>query len=166
MTALLEKALRSDRALAMAEERLIRRARELYRLGFSPANLAPSQMAAVGELLCTASNRKGAQAAIETWMSNQLKKLREEAERKGKKPRSWLVPPGPGGSTGSLGEELLAWIKDDAYLGEPLAGDLDRLGALRRFWERLHGFYRYENETGGEMPLSALDLQEEGGEPR
>lgn len=165
MTATLETALGSDRSLAALEDSLIRRARELYRLGFKPETLSPSQMSAVGELLRTASSHKQAQDAIEGWMGRQLAKLREEEKRKGK-PRSWLVHPGPGGTTPSLGEELLAWMSGDRFLeGEPPQG-LDRLAALRRFWERLHGFYRFENEVGGEMPLAALDPQEKKGEPR
>ena len=165
MTALLEKTLRSDRALASMEEALIARARELYRRGFTPGNIAAAQMSAFGELLRTASNREEAREATETWMHGQLAKLQEEANRKGKR-RSWYFKPAPGGTEDSLGAELLAWLRNDRYLGDSPPADLDRLDALRRFWERLHGLYRYEVETQGEMPLPALDLQEKGDEPR
>lgn len=165
MTALLEKTLRSDRALASMEESLIARARELYRLGFSPRDIAAAQMAAFGELLRTASNRGEARETTERWMHNQLAKLQEEADRKGKR-RSWVLSPGPGGTEDSLGAELLAWLRNDRYLGDSPPVDLDRLDALRRFWERLHGFYRYEVETQAEMPLPALDLQKKGDESR
>ena len=158
MTTLLEKSLRSDRALASVEEVLIERARELYRLGFKC--LSPSQMSAFGELLRTAPSRVEAQKCAESWMKTQLDKLREEEKRKGK-PRSWLAP-ATGGGAASLGEELLAWIEKDRYLGETPPADLDRLDALRRFWGRLHGLYRYEVETKGEMLLLALDLKERG----
>lgn len=165
MTALLEKILRSDRALASIEEALIARARELYRLGFTPRNIAAAQMAAFGELLRTASNREEARKTAETWMHGQLAKLQEEANRKDRR-RSWHVKPGAGGAEDSLGAELLAWLGNDRYLGDSPSPDLDRLDALRRFWERLHGLYRYEAETEGEMPLPALDLQEKGDEQR
>ncbi len=161
MTSLLETSWRSDRALASLEVDLIRQARNLYRLGFKC--ISPSQMSAFGELLRTAPNRTEAQRFAEDWMAKQLKKLREEEKRKGK-PKSWLASP-EGGAAASLGEELLAWIKNDRYLGDKPPEDLDRMDALLRFWTRLHGLYRYEVETKGEMPLTALDLME-GGEPR
>lgn len=159
----LETALRSSRALAAIEEDLIARARELYRLGFSCKAIAPAQMSAFGELLRTASNRDEALAATEGWMRGQLAKLKDEAERR--KPRSWFQSPA-GGTEPSLGAELMAWIREERFLGDSPDPDLDRLAALRRFWERLHGLYRYEAETEGEMPLPALDLQEKGDEPR
>jgi hypothetical protein len=165
VTSLLEKSLRSDQALASVEETLIRRARELQRLGFSAPEISPSQMAAFGELLRTSTDFPGAQSAARKWMERQLEKLQEEEKRKGKR-RSWLLAPAAGGSTESRGRELLAWIEDERYLGDPPTEDLNRLEALRRFWERLHGLYRYENETGEEMPLPALDLQDKGGAPR
>ncbi len=161
MTSLLETSWRSDRALASLEADLIRQARDLYRLGFKC--ISPSQMSAFGELLRSASNRTAARQRAKEWMAKQLEKLRQEEKRKGK-PRSWLASP-EGGSAASLGEELLAWIDDERYLGENPPQDLDRLEALRRFWARLHGFYRYEVETETEMPLTALDFTE-GGEPR
>jgi hypothetical protein len=159
----LERALRSGRALAAIEEDLIARARELYRLGFSCATIAPAQMSAFGEILRTASNREEALAATDRWMQGQLKKLEDEADRR--RPRSWFQAPA-GGTEPSLGTELMAWIRDERFLGESPDPDLDRLVVLRRFWERFHGLYRYEAEIQGEMPLPALDLQEKGDEPR
>ena len=159
----LEVALRSSRALAAVEEKLIARARDLYRLGFSCEAIAPAQMSAFGELLRAASNRDEALAATEGWMRGQLEKLKDEADRK--KPRSWFQAPA-GGTEASLGAELMAWVREERFLGDSPDPDLDRLAALRRFWERFHGLYRYEAETRGEMPLPALDLQEKGDEPR
>jgi hypothetical protein len=159
VTSLLEKALRSDLALASLEELLIRKARELYRLGFTLRNIAPSQMAAVDELLAIASSRADAERRVKTWMTGQLDKLQEEKKRT-REARSWLKLPEPGGSEESLGKELLTWISGDSYLGEEQPGHLDRLDALRRFWARLYGLYRYEVETKQDMPLSTLDLLE------
>lgn len=168
MTSLLERTWKSDQALAAVEQALIARARELYRMGFSPENLTPSQMNGAAELLRTATDRKAAQTAVEEWMTRQLAKLRDDEKRKNQR-RSWLVKPGAGGVTDSLGDELLAWLEGDRFLGSPWPEDLDRLEALCRFWERLHGFYRYEAETGTELPLAALDNfqeQEKGEEPK
>jgi hypothetical protein len=159
----LETALRSSRALAAIEEDLIARARELYRLGFSCKSIAPAQMSAFGELLRTASNRDAALAATEGWMRGQLDKLKEEAERR--KPRSWFLSP-TGGTEHSLGAELMEWIREERFLEDSPDPDLDRLAALRRFWERFHGLYRYEAVIKGEMPLPALNPQEKGDEPR
>jgi hypothetical protein len=155
MTALLEKTLRSDRALASLEEALIVRAQEHRRRAdgrvrrVAPHRIPPGRGAG--------SHRKVDARAT------------REAEGRGRpqKQAALLVcAPGEGGAEDSLGAELLAWIGNDRYLGDSPPADLDRLDALRRFWERLHGLYRYEVETQGEMPLSALDLQEKGDEPR
>lgn len=164
---LLRQSLAADVALAGLEARLIRRARDLQRLGFSPKTIAPSQMNAVGEILRAASSHQKTLEKLAHWMGEQLKKLRKDVERK--RPRSsWLVEPKPGGAAECLGEELLAWCSKEIYLNdldEEVLQGLDRLSALQRFWTRFHGFYRYEDETGQPMPLAALDLGGKEGEP-
>ncbi len=156
----LEKALRSELALAAAGQRtaLIRRARELYRLGFVPAKVTPSQMNAVGELIRRAATFDQASSAVESWMAHALETLEGRRRRSGKA-RSWLLPAGGGGE--SLGRTLVVWIVEQRYLEGKAPADLDRRSALRIFWQRFHGFYRYHAETGGEMPLAGLDLEEE-----
>jgi hypothetical protein len=124
-------------------------------------------MAAVGERIRGARSHAEALAAVESWMSRQIKKLRAKAEREGRRSSWWREPEGAAGAgrAGSLGEELVRVVAEESYLTAPggsaesAAGDLDRLAALQRFWERFHGLYRYQGELGEPMPLGALDLR-------
>jgi hypothetical protein len=77
----LQKTLQSDLALATQEDHLIFHARKLYQMGFTPQHISPSQMAALVELIRTASNLEEAQQRAETWLLHQMDKLQAKAER-------------------------------------------------------------------------------------
>ncbi len=156
--------LGSDLELILLESALIERAQALYSLGFTPKALSSSQMAAAGEQILGAGTFEKALAGLRGWLGAQLTKLRAEVERGGK-PKSWLSTPGAGASQSTLGEELLVWIERQSYLGDSVPQPLDRLAALRRFWDRLDGLYRYESATGEAMPLHALAHSPGGTQP-
>jgi hypothetical protein len=164
----LEAALSGDLALAAIERDLLRRARDLHRLGFRREVLRPAQMAAVAESIRAATDQPAAVAAVGKWMQAQLGKLRAKVER-GERPSSWLVAPegAAAGEAGeSLGATLLLWLAAERYLPADLAPGLDRLRALQRFWAYFHGLYRYRAEIGEPMALHVLDLEREGEETR
>lgn len=159
----LQKVYESDAALALLDEDLIRRARELYALGFDP-NVRRAQMSALGDLIRTARNHGEAVLSVRAWMENQLDKLRER-ERRDRK-RSWLVDAEGSEPDESLGEALVRWISGEVYLPAPVPEGLDRLAALRRFWARFDGLHRYECELEEAMPLTVPAApREEGGRP-
>lgn len=160
----LEKVYESDAALARVDEGLIRRAQDLYALGFGP-ELRRAQMSAVGEKIRTARSRDEAVSAVRTWMENQLAKLRERERRDGRK-RSWLVEARAGEPGESLGGAVARWISGEAYLPASVPEGLDRLAALRRFWERFDGLHRHHVEMKETMPLTVPAApREEGGRP-
>jgi len=154
----LQTALRADLALLQVEDELLRRARELYGRGFAPPAVSPSQMAAVGELLRTAESLDQVKTAVGTWLDAQLKKLEARRERTGKA-ESWFRPAeGDGPETtpeATLGGTLRDALTGETYLGENPPPELDRFAALRRFWHRFHGLYRYEDEA--EKPMKLRD---------
>jgi hypothetical protein len=151
MTGGLEKALRSDAALARLERHLIIKARNLYALGFEPDTPRPTQMAAVGELIRSASDHRSAVESVQRWMTRQLDKLREREERDGK--QSWLVDVRDGAPGESLGGTLMCWLSEQRYLPDNAPEELDRMAALQRFWGRFHGLHRYHVEMKRPMPL-------------
>lgn len=156
----LEKALNSDLALLVLESHLIQRAGVLYRMGFCPRRISPSQMAAVGECIRTASRLEEAKKEVEEFLQRQVKKLRDKAERSGKPASSWASTPSTGGGQETLGQTLSQWIKKEQFLqGKEIPKDLDHLAALQHFWSRFYGRYRYRAEMGHDMPLQ--DEQEE-----
>ena len=158
----LQKTLQSDLALATQEDHLIFHARKLYQMGFTPQHISLSQMAALGELIRTASNLEEAQQRVEAWLKHQMDKLKAKAERSGKR-TSWLLAPKTGTGGETLGHTLIQRIVENPYLHKAPAGDLDRLTALQRFWDRLHTLYRYEEAMHEAMPLANLGpLNEEG----
>lgn len=152
MSVELERAIRSDLALAGLEEHLIRRAGVLYRIGFS--RITASQMAAVGECIRVAANHSKAKEQVIGFLNTQLKKLETKIERSGKA-ESWALAPLTGGGKVTLGKTLMEWIEKEGYLEgiTPKPEHLDPLAALQRFWSRFHGLYRYEVELGEGMPL-------------
>lgn len=170
MTDCVETTLRQDLALAAVEPELIRRAWQLYRQGFTPAAISPSQMAAVGEILRCAPGEAEGLGELERWMEAQLRKLEARRER-GRRAESWLRPARGVQKAGaevagvdeSLGRTLLVWLREARFLPKGTSQDLDRWQALRRFWLHLHAFHRYEDEAGEPMPLQAL--HEEPGNP-
>lgn len=156
MNSSLQAALQSDLALATLEDHLIQRAGVLYRLGFIPKRISRSQMAAVGERIRTASSLEEAQRTVTSFLNHQLNKLLAQAERGGQL-TSWALPPETSGGEKTLGHTLTLWIEKENYLeGEEMPKGLDRLAALRRFWSRFYGLYRYQTETGDGMSLSFL----------
>ena len=159
----LQETLQSDLALAAQEDHIIFRARKLYQMGFTPQHISSSQMAALGELIRTASNLEEAHQRVEVWLKHQIDKLQAKAERSGKR-TSWLLAPKTGTEEETLGHTLIQWIVENTYLQKAPSEDLDRLAALQRFWDRLHTLYRYEKSMHEEMPLANLKLLNEGGE--
>jgi hypothetical protein len=79
----LQEALRSDLALTTLEDHLIQRAGVLYRMGFTPGRISPSQMAAVAERIYAASNYEEARNKVIKFLTDQLNKLKAKAERSG-----------------------------------------------------------------------------------
>jgi hypothetical protein len=117
-------------------------------------------MAAVGDHILRAPSLAQAQDRVKSFLSKQLDKLTAQAERTGK-PTSWALTPETGTGEKTLGQTLIRWIVEEKYLeGKEAPKDLDRLEALRRFWSRVHGLYRYEAEMEQGMPLQ--HLSEEG----
>jgi hypothetical protein len=152
MTHALQDALRSDLALAGHEEHLIRQAWTLYQLGLKPKNITPSQMAALGERIRTATSVEQAQQVVTQWIEDQLTKLQEQVKR-GRPPSSWCVPPSPGAGAETLGRTVIQWVAGESYLPTPSPAELGRLEALQRFWDRLYDLYRYEAAMQQEMQL-------------
>jgi hypothetical protein len=154
MNDLLEARLRSELALLASQRQvdLIRKAHTLYGLGFRPEQVSASQMASVGELIRRAETFDKAAAQVGSWMANNLAKLRARRARTNRV-ESWLISP-KGGQAESLGDLLVDWIVKQRFLEpEPPPEELDRLEALRQFWGRFHGLYRFQAETGRQMPL-------------
>lgn len=150
-------AMSADVALAKLEDRLIGKARDLCRLGFTPQNLSPSQMMAVGECLRGSGTLNEAKQRTTDFLQKQMEKLTTKAERTGKPPTSWAISVTVGGAKETLGAMLMQWITGEKYLSDPAKppADLDHLEALQRFWSRLHGLYRYEVEVRESMPLQS-----------
>lgn len=153
MNDLLEARLRSDLALLTSQRQvdLIHKAHTLYGFGFKPKQIRASQMASVGELIRRAETFDKAAGQVESWMANNLDKLRARSERTGKV-ESWLIPP-QGDQAASLGDLLVDWIVSQRFLEPEPPPELDRLEALRQFWDRFHGLYRFQTEMGREMRL-------------
>ena len=151
----LQGALRSDLALATLGDHLIQQAGVLYRMGFTPERLSPSQMAAVAERIRTASSLEEAKSKVKSFLKDQLDKLMAQAERSGK-PASWALAPETGAGEKTLGHTLIRWVMEEKYLEKEAPKDLDRLDALQRFWSRFHGLYRYQVEMQQGMPLQSL----------
>jgi len=149
----LQKALKADLALLALEDHLIQRAGVLYRMGFTPDRITPTQMAAVAERIYTASNYEEARNTVIKFLTDQLNKLRAKAERSDQQ-TSWALRPLTGGGKETLGQTLSYWIEKEQFLqGKETPEDLDRLVALRRFWARFYGRYRYRAEMSQDMPL-------------
>jgi hypothetical protein len=145
---------RAELALAGQEEHILAQAQRLYQMGEMAAAVSPSQMAAVEERIRCADNHSRAVAAVTEFITGQIEKLRAREQRENRRV-SWLRRPGTGAEADSLGEELLLWLREERYLTGKVPEGLDRLAALRRFWSRLHGLFRYEVETGAAMALAA-----------
>jgi|LGOV01.1.fsa_nt_gb hypothetical protein len=151
-------ALRQKAAFLKAEEHLLERARVFYKMAFTPRNLTPSQMAAVGDLLRSSNSIKEAQYKIDKFLNKQIKKLKAKEERSGK-PGSWQTPLRNEVSGTPLGEILKEWIRDQKYLeGCPGPDEIHRLSSMRRFWNYVYGQYCYEKALGKGMPLEEVDL--------
>jgi hypothetical protein len=134
---------------------LLKKAAELFGKGFSPSNLSKSQMNAVGELIENASSFRDARENTVKFLTKQLDKLKDKAERRGDI-SSWLVP-AKDDSGKSLGEFLIRWIAEGLYSPETQAGgDGLRLELLRRFWVYLYGHYSYEKTTGKAMQIEEV----------
>jgi hypothetical protein len=157
--------LHQKKVFLKLENHLLKQARVLYRMGFTPKNLSSSQMAAVGERIQTAQCLHDAQTKVSDFLEKQRQKLEAKALRAGKsdKPASWLIPAGRGNSGLSLGKTLIDWIEKERYLegsavsGEAESGEIDQLAALRRFWSDFHGHYCYQKACGESMPLEEED---------
>lgn len=151
----LQETLRSDSVLVTLEDHLIQRAGVLYRMGFFPHRISSSQMSTVGERIRTAPSLTEAKENVDTFLGQQLKKLTAQAERIGY-PKSWALPLGDdlGGKT--LGHTLIQWVVEEKYLKSETPKHLDRLHALRRFWDRFHGLYRYQAEMRHGMQLQPM----------
>lgn len=161
MSLALANALPADIALTSLDETIIRRARTLYVMGFAPgahsrAAISAAQMAAVEERIRVAESLAHAKQSVKGFLFDQIEKLQHQAERSGKLPTSWAGPPQTGGGLVTLGDTLRQWIVEEKYLGDKIPAGLDRLQALRRFWERFHGLYRYQAVIGQMMPLESV----------
>ena len=157
MSGQLTSALRQKAAFMNAEEHLLKRARVFYRMAFTPKNLTSSQMAAVGNLLQSSNSTEEAQNKVVSFLNKQQKKLKSKKERTGKT-TSWLRPLRNEVNETPLGDILKNWIENQAYLdGCPKVEDIDRLSAMRRFWNNVYGQYCYEKTYGKGMPLKEVD---------
>jgi hypothetical protein len=154
MTSRLEMALWARLAFLAGEAELLRQAREFFQLTSNSQEklpVAPAQMAAVGERLQTAHSLQDAQERVEKFLSHQLQKLVG-------KETSWRTPVTlPDGSASTLGEILRDWMRDEKYLPpDPVSPHLDRLAALRRFWNYIVGQYGYQQTFKEVMPLKEV----------
>ena len=142
---------RQDNLLRI-EEHLIARARLFYLLGFFPERLSASQMAAVGDRVHGAASFEEAQHKVIEFLNKQLGKLKNKAQRTGKK-TSWLREPSGAVGETSLGNTLIHWIQEEKYLDEAHRyQESIRLVALWRFWATVHGLYRSRRVFGRDMP--------------
>jgi len=150
-------ALRQRAAFLNAQKHILKRARVFYKMAFTPKNLTPSQMAAVGDLLQSSHSTKEVQDKVGKFLDKQIEKLRLKEKRSGK-PSSWLTPLRNEIDEMPLGEVLKDWIRDQKYLeGCPWADDIHSLSAMRRFWNYVYGQYCYEKTLGKGMPLEEVD---------
>jgi hypothetical protein len=150
-------ALRQKTAFLNAEKHILKRARVFYKMAFTPKNLTPSQMAAVGDLLQSSNSTEEAQGKVVGFLNKQLEKLEAKKKCSGK-PTSWLIPLRNEVNKMPLGEVLKNWIGDQKYLEGCLwADDIHRLSAMRRFWNNVYGQYCYEKTIGEGMPLEEVD---------
>lgn len=154
----LETALRADLALLELEAELIRRAFDLYSRGFVPKVLSASQMSALGELLRQAQSVETAVAAVSKWLGAQMRKLEARCKRTGRS-ESWFSPARGEDPQATLGATLDQYLAQESYLPDEPSEDLDRLAALRRFWARFHGLYRYHHEIGKPIKLHDPDQE-------
>jgi len=158
----LREALACDLALITLDPHLIERAADLGRCGFEA--VSRSQMAAVGELVRSAASHANAVTSVKTYLGNQLDRLRAK-ESRGGAPGSGLAKTRHSQcGADCLGDELGAWIERGLYLPEQVPAGLDRLAALRRFWDRFHGMVRYREQLGHPMRLSVRELSPGEGE--
>ncbi len=153
----LAAALRGKKPFLELEGHLLKQAKRFYDMGFHPGNLSASQMAAVGNLLQTATSLEDGQEKVITFLENQIKKLTSKESRTGKKD-SWLKPSKGTGGEKSLGATLEKWIDKKKYLEDSVTDYLDQFAALRRFWSNVHGMYRYKKVCGKDMPLNEREL--------
>ena len=136
-------ALQERRAFLQVEGYLLERAVDLFRLGFS--SLKPAQMAAISDRLQVAASYEEARDRVVKFLQRQLENKPDRSP--------WATL--PEGQEPKLGEILKEWVLEERYLPAPLAPDLDRLTALRRFWANISGQHAYCRTMNEQiMPVS------------
>jgi len=137
------KALRRQLALLRCERHILKRSIVLFRLGFY--QLSPTQIAGISERLQSANSFNQARKMTGVFLERQMQKLAAKESQ-----ASWATEI----AGESLGEVLRNWIANESYLPQPPHPDLDRLAALRRFWNNIIGQYAYCHALEKrEMPL-------------
>jgi hypothetical protein len=146
-----EEIFLSDTVLALLEGNLIRRAGDLYRCGFG--RIGAAQMEALAGRIREAATIEKARSDVAAFIRRRTAKLPAQRER------SWVTPAATGGSVLTLGELLVDWLANERYL-EGVEDDilklLNRTCALKRFWNRFHGIYRYGTVFGTDTPLTGF----------
>lgn len=159
----LKTALWRKKAFIGLEDQLLKKAKIFFIVSFASKaaysdkplyqEISPSQMSAVGNNLEIALNIEEAKKRITAFILKQCEKLGAKEKRTGKK-SSWLVQPLGTGGQDSLGQVLIDWVNNDKYVETSLVEEgIDPLAVLRRFWNNIHGLYRYSRKYGGVMPL-------------
>ena len=136
-------------ATATRESQFIRKARELYQQDFHL--ISKAQMAAVADKIRRSTTYSSAQKEAVKYLKEQLDKLDKKIKR-GVPPSSWVIPAKSEPET-KLGTLLIEWIEQEKYMSQPAPNEQARLEALRLFWNRFHGFYRFKKQTGEDMEL-------------
>ncbi len=158
----LEEALEGDLVLIDLGDRLLRRAVELFELGYGAPTgpgsrgmrIAPHQMAALADLVRHAGDLEEAKAGVRGWLRSRLARLEGKAQRTGRT-SAWLHRVTSAGEDGpTLGERLIQWVEEEEYLGAVVQKDL-RLRVLKRAFHTFHGLYRLSESAirrGEEVP--------------
>ena len=139
-----------NRITPAQESHLIEQAEKLYQEGFQ--KISKAQMAAVTVQIRRGKNYSDAQQRAICYLNKQLDKLKNKIER-GAAPSSWASPIKKKQSEIALGKLLIEWIKNETYSFDINASEEQKLKLLRMFWNRLHGFYRFEEQTDSEMNI-------------
>jgi hypothetical protein len=139
-------ALQGQSIFLKIEEELLRQAIAFFRLGFTPDNLSPTQMAAITQCLQSAATVPQATEKTILFLEGQLDKLAKKERLS-----SWRSAIGGEEEQTTLGDALIDCLFYERYLPKGGGYGLDRLATLRRFWHYVHSQYRYEQNVGGSM---------------
>lgn len=153
-----EAMIEQKEAFLKIEGDLLIKAIELYCMGFNPKNISSSQMGAVGEHLRRSETIEKAQKAVCGFIKKRIERHKDNTDIV-KKNTSWLTRSNGEQDNASLGEILIAWIKEERYLGNGSQFNaIGRLAVLQRFWNNVYGQYHYCKVMGEDMHLEKEKL--------